>query len=76
MLSFSVIECRTRQGFPTVITFAGISFVATLFAPITVPSPIVTPGSIVTSQPIRQLFPITIGNAFSGPEFRSSNRVG
>ncbi len=67
MLSFSVIERITRQGFPTAITLDGISFVTTLFAPITVPSPIVTPCSIVTSAPIQQLFPITIGNAFSKP---------
>lgn len=65
--SSSVIGRKTRQGFPTAITFAGISLVTALLAPITLPSPIVTPGKIVTSAPIQTLSPIVIGFAISSP---------
>ena len=41
----------TRQGFPTASTFAGISLVTTLPAPITAPSPICTPGRTITPPP-------------------------
>ena len=49
------------------MTFAGISFVTMLPAPITVLSPIVTPESTVTFPPNQTLLPTVIGCAVSLP---------
>ena len=51
------ISFITLQGFPTAITFDGISFVTTLPAPITTLSPMLTPGSTITFPPIQTLLP-------------------
>ena len=59
----------TLHGFPTAITFDGISFVTTLPAPIIVLSPIVTPGSTITFPPNQTLLPTVIGLAYSSPLF-------
>ena len=67
ILSSSVISRTTRHGFPTASTWAGISFVTTLPAPITLPSPMVTPGRIVTFAPSQTLSPTVIGFAISSP---------
>ena len=48
----------TLHGLPAAITPAGIDFVTTLPAPITVLSPIVTFGHIIAPPPIHTLFPI------------------
>ena len=53
ILSFSVIFLITLQGFPTAITFSGISLVTTLPAPITLPLPIVTPPQTTVFAPIQ-----------------------
>lgn len=60
---FSLILLITLHGLPTATQFAGISFVTTLPAPITVPSPMDTPGRIIAPPPIQQPFPIFTGNA-------------
>ena len=54
----------TRHGFPTATQFAGISFVTTLPAPITVPSPIDTPGRMIAPPPIQHPLPIFTGKAY------------
>ena len=62
--SFSLISRITLHGFPTATTFAGMSFVTTLPAPITLLSPIVTPGIISAPEPIQQFFPICTGKLY------------
>ena len=65
----------TRQGLPTAIELAGISFVTTEPAPMVQLSPIVTPGNTVTLPPIYTLLPIVIGSAHSRRVFRSTGSV-
>ena len=60
-----MISLITLHGLPAAITFAGMSLVTTLPAPITLPSPIVTPPHTVTFPAIHQLLPIVIGLAYS-----------
>ncbi len=50
-----------RHGLPTATTLAGMSFVTTLPAPITVLSPMVTPARMMAPAPIQQLLPMRIG---------------
>ena len=55
----------TLQGLPAATVQAGMSFVTTLPAPITVLAPIVTPGQITVQPPIHTLSPIVIGLPYS-----------
>ncbi len=61
----SVTDRIVRQGLPTATTFAGISLVTTLPAPIIALSPMVTPGRTVTLPPNHTLLPMEIGRAIS-----------
>ena len=54
----------TRHGLPTATTLAGMSFVTTLPAPITVFSPMVTPGTTITPAPSQQLRPMRMGRLY------------
>lgn len=71
-LSFSVISRSTLQGFPTAITYGGISLVTTEPAPMIAPSPMVTPGHTVTFAPSQTQSPITMGLLLKQPAYRSS----
>ena len=59
--SATVIPRITRHGLPAATTPAGMSFVTTLPAPMTVPSPIVTPGQMIAPPPIQTSGPIVTG---------------
>ena len=49
--SLCFISLITRQGLPTAIVHAGMSFVTTEPAPIIAPSPMVTPGITMLPMP-------------------------
>src|SRR4051812_18122996 len=55
---YLLITLITLQGLPAATTFAGISLVTTLLAPITVLAPIVTPFSTTLFTPSQTLSPI------------------
>ena len=57
-------------------TLAGMSFVTTLPAPITVSSPTVTPGTTITPAPNQQLRPMRMGRLYWYAFSRSSGRIG
>ena len=48
----------------TATTFAGMSFVTTLPAPMTVLSPMVTPGTMIAPAPIQQFLPMRTGELY------------
>lgn len=65
-----------RHGLPTATTLAGMSFVTTLPAPITVLSPMVTPARMMAPAPIQQLLPMRIGWLTCYPCSRREGSVG
>ena len=66
----------TRHGVPTATTPAGIGFVTTLPAPITLSSPTVTPARRIAPPPIHTFSPTVIGAPSSRPCRRPAGLVG
>ena len=57
----SAISRFTRHGLPAANTPAGMSFVTTLPAPMTVFEPIFTPGQMIAPPPTHTSEPISMG---------------
>src|SRR5699024_1582422 len=62
--SRSVMGRNTRQGLPTATTLAGMSWVTTLPAPMTLFSPMLTPGSRMAPAPIHTRSPTRTGRLY------------